>query len=649
MSDIFKVNSASLSELCETLKVDRSTAKEIVSAAPTSPSELLQIANVDANVVEALSSRLSFDLAGATADATETAKDSKKFEELSGSTAVNTDCGPQKMWQVLTTMAADISSLKTELRSNQKKFDAFNDIGQRLISIYNSDFTDSSVSENCDLNGTKEVKVEKQEEDKSVSEPSLAALYKVHDAKVSDGKYTGGKMSPACNLPRSDAAGHNIHAAQRNQSTEQVVADHAPRFNDAAPQNNTHREQNDVALWLKKMSHLPKFDGKNWQAFINIFDKQMERHQLNDSVKLEILESKLIGSAFEFYGYSTTKVSSYDALRELMQNRFGSRITSQLRRTELLTIKQQAEENLVEFSSRVAFIAGEGYTDIPEKNRAELEVHAFLQGCVDHTLAERVMQSEHKDLNSALNGMIKATQNARVFNSSKSVRAVEMNNSNHSSTGIINSCNITDDNYEANLRKIITKVLKELNLGNPKHVRFENDSEHKESHHRDMRSRHYNDSPRLFNSAGKYRSPTRYETGYSDDRLPGRTDHRSMHSRSYNDRSRRAIGGSPSPARSDFGHADRYESRPKNYYERQRYSDDFPDRSNYKGRSSTQHEQGNSSRFRGNSGKIRALSKTGIHTDEHSGYDSSDVPDAKFVMTDYSPLGSEDEDQSLNE
>ena len=54
MSDIFKVNSASLSELCETLKV--------------------------VHVVEALSSRLSFDLAGATADTTETAKDSKKFD-----------------------------------------------------------------------------------------------------------------------------------------------------------------------------------------------------------------------------------------------------------------------------------------------------------------------------------------------------------------------------------------------------------------------------------------------------------------------------------------------------------------------------------------------------------------------------------------
>ena len=137
-------------------------------------------------------------------------------------------------------------------------------------------------------------------------------------------------------------------------------------------------------------------------------------------------------------------------------------------------------------------------------------------------------------------------------------------------------------------------MLKELNLGNPKHVRFENNSEHTESYHRDMRSRYNNDSSRLFNSAGKYRSPTRYKTGYSDDRLPGKTNHRSMHSRSYNDRSRRAIGGSPSPALSDFGHADRYESRPKNYYERQRYSDDFPDRSNYKGRSSTQHEQGNS-------------------------------------------------------
>ena len=120
-----------------------------------------------------------------------------------------------------------------------------------------------------------------------------------------------------------------------------------------------------------------------------------------------------------------------------------------------------------------------------------------------------------------------------------------------------------------------------------------------------------------------------------------------MHSRSYNDRSRRAIGGSPSPVRNDFGHADRYESRPKNYYERQRYSDDFPDRANYKGHSSTQLKQGNSSRFHGNPDKIRALNKTGIHADEHSWYDSSDVPDAKVVMTDYLPLGSED--QSLNE
>ena len=47
--------------------------------------------------------------------------------------------------------------------------------------------------------------------------------------------------------------------------------------------------------------------------------------------------------------------------------------------------------------------------------------------------------------------MIEATQNARVFRSRKSLRAVEMNN--HSSTGIISSCNINDDNYEANFRE----------------------------------------------------------------------------------------------------------------------------------------------------------------------------------------------------
>ena len=49
------------------------------------------------------------------------------------------------------------------------------------------------------------------------------------------------------------------------------------------------------------------------------------------------------------------------------------------------------------------------------------------------------------------------------------------------------------------------------------------------------------------------------------------------------------------------------ESRPKNYYERQRYCDDFPDRSNCKGRTSTQHRQSNSSRFRGNPDKNTSL------------------------------------------
>ena len=51
------------------------------------------------------------------------------------------------------------------------------------------------------------------------------------------------------------------------------------------------------------------------------------------------------------------------------------------------------------------------------RQRSEIEVATFLQGRHNKTLAERVMQHSHEDLDSALNAMVRVVQNALMFKS----------------------------------------------------------------------------------------------------------------------------------------------------------------------------------------------------------------------------------------
>ena len=198
--------------------------------------------------------------------------------------------------------------------------------------------------------------------------------------------------------------------------------------NSMSPLSDMERLEHDAVHWGKKLSHLPKFDGNNWQAFITVFERHVDRHNLPTLLRLDLLEMKLTGRAFQAYGSLAGSISTYEGLKEFLQGRFGCRITAQIRRSELFNIKQKSDESLVDYSSRVKFVAGEGYPDIPVQQRAELEVNAFLQGCYDKTLAERVMQNTYDDLESALNAMVRVVQNARIFksHSADQAKAVRM-------------------------------------------------------------------------------------------------------------------------------------------------------------------------------------------------------------------------------
>ena len=206
----------------------------------------------------------------------------------------------------------------------------------------------------------------------------------------------------------------------------------------------------DFNVWNKKLAYLPKFDGTNWQAFISVFERNLSRHNLSDSLQLDLLESKLSGQAFQAYGQAHTSMDTYEELKKFLQSLFGTRITPQIRRDELCHIKQCTDESLTEFTSRVKLTPYGRHPGKSQPHRSTVEVNTFLQGCRDHALAKRVIQNTHPSIDSALNDMEKMVQNAHIFKSSnlEKARVVHhINNSEDTETSNMTTVTSNDDEY----------------------------------------------------------------------------------------------------------------------------------------------------------------------------------------------------------
>ena len=206
----------------------------------------------------------------------------------------------------------------------------------------------------------------------------------------------------------------------------------------------------DFNVWNKKLAYLPKFDGTNWQAFISVFERNLSRHNLSDSLQLDLLESKLSGQAFQAYGQAHTSMDTYEELKKFLQLLFGTRITPQIRRDELCHIKQCTDESLTEFTSRVKLTPYGRHPGKSQPHRSTVEVNTFLQGCRDHALAKRVIQNTHPSIDSALNDMEKMVQNAHIFKSSnlEKARVVHhINNSEDTETSNMTTVTSNDDEY----------------------------------------------------------------------------------------------------------------------------------------------------------------------------------------------------------
>ena len=111
-------------------------------------------------------------------------------------------------------------------------------------------------------------------------------------------------------------------------------------------------------------------------------------------------------------------------VRTQLAKRYAERNTSSIRRSELQAATQSALESITDFGERIAFLASEGYPDIPPHNRNEIEVEAFLRGCYDQENVKWVLHGTHVTLDDAIDGMLKAQRNAKTLATTQSLKAV---------------------------------------------------------------------------------------------------------------------------------------------------------------------------------------------------------------------------------
>ena len=299
-----------------------------------------------------------------------------------------------------------------------------------------------TVNSNSVQNDHKKDETDSQCKNTKKKTDHFSEYHQVFESKVVDGVYR--PSSTTNSDPKTTVQGHSapsslmqngINLAREHNRNGVVVRDGVvdTRPNPTLVAKNAQIKQQptsysregivetvetDFNVWNKKLAYLPKFDGTNWQAFISVLEHNISRHNLTNSLQLDLLESKLSGQAFQAYGQAHTSMDTYAELKKFLQLRFGTRITPQNCRDDLCYIKQCTDESLTEFASRVKLIAYGRHPGKSNPHRSTVEVNIFLQGWCDHALAKRVIQNTHPSIDSALNDMEKMVQNAHIFKSS---------------------------------------------------------------------------------------------------------------------------------------------------------------------------------------------------------------------------------------
>ena len=188
-------------------------------------------------------------------------------------------------------------------------------------------------------------------------------------------------------------------AWDRRQSRHNRLRD-SRNFSNTTPKNSRHglggegcaEESVSEALPSIDMKNLPKlgtFSGKvvDWRGHLFTFKQYARLMRWTSGQKKEMLLASLRGKAAQFIGAQSTEAyDTYEALVDLLDQRYGSAEEPLTARKQLNNMKQEIGESLEDFADRVMEKMQEGYGQnggLSSKVVKELTVENFLKGLKD--------------------------------------------------------------------------------------------------------------------------------------------------------------------------------------------------------------------------------------------------------------------------
>ena len=141
------------------------------------------------------------------------------------------------------------------------------------------------------------------------------------------------------------------------------------------------------------MMPLMKFNGENWEDFIEHFESFADACGMSDAYKLQYLLMSLEGKPRAYAKKEDDVPFTFVMVKQRLQHRYGKKESAFEIRHQLRSVQRKPGETLEEFSDRLQEIAQQGKLD--DKDRDELFYFAFLNAVGDIPKMQYFIEQAH--------------------------------------------------------------------------------------------------------------------------------------------------------------------------------------------------------------------------------------------------------------
>ena len=141
------------------------------------------------------------------------------------------------------------------------------------------------------------------------------------------------------------------------------------------------------------MMPLMKFNGENWEDFIEHFESFADACGMSAAYKLQYLLMSLEGKPRAYAKKEDDVPFTFDMVKQRLQHRYGKKESAFEIRHQLRSVQRKPGETLEEFSDRLQEIAQQGKLD--DKDRDDLFYFAFLNAVGDIPKMQYFIEQAH--------------------------------------------------------------------------------------------------------------------------------------------------------------------------------------------------------------------------------------------------------------